>query len=145
MWDYAYNGFAIATSFAICALVTTYTLYYYTRKDRHSFTCAIYVFLWLTYFVNFCSLALITVDISMGKFVSSASSTSSTSTPATTSPAGREVTIPMYMTVMWKVIYWSIQVLSWIAIPICQSYVLRGEFTVVQKLWASIVENVRQT
>lgn len=47
-----------------------------------------------------------------------------------------------YMFILWSFVYWSIQILGWIFIPICQSYVERGEFSVIRKLIASILENI---
>jgi hypothetical protein len=53
--------------------------------------------------------------------------------------------IPIYMEGMWIIFYWSIQILAWIVIPICQSYVSNGEFSFFRRFVRSLWENVRKT
>jgi hypothetical protein len=44
---------------------------------------------------------------------------------------------------LWIIFYWSIQILAWIVIPICQSYVSNGEFSFFRRFVRSLWENVR--
>lgn len=43
--------------------------------------------------------------------------------------------------ILWHFIYWSSQVLTWIALPLIQSYALSGEFSPIQKLKSSLRTN----
>jgi len=42
---------------------------------------------------------------------------------------------------LWRIVYWTAQVLTWIVLPIMQSYSMAGEFTVSGKLKAAFIEN----
>ncbi|XP_077980885.1 G-protein coupled receptor-associated protein LMBRD2-like [Glandiceps talaboti] len=42
---------------------------------------------------------------------------------------------------MWKIVYWTSQILTWIVCPLMQSYSRAGEFTVRGKLKAALIEN----
>ncbi|OTF72868.1 LMBR1 domain-containing protein 2-like protein, partial [Euroglyphus maynei] len=44
---------------------------------------------------------------------------------------------------LWKFIYWSSQLLTWIILPIFQSYSMSGEFTVWKKIESSLKENLK--
>eukprot|EP01027_Heterolobosea_sp_BB2_P015396 GEZU01022030.1.p1 GENE.GEZU01022030.1~~GEZU01022030.1.p1 ORF type:complete len:589 (-),score=115.61 GEZU01022030.1:324-2090(-) len=52
------------------------------------------------------------------------------------------VSHPLYLKIIWNFIFWSIQLFSWIIIPLSQSYATTGEFTILRKLRAAIVENL---
>lgn len=43
---------------------------------------------------------------------------------------------------LWRVVYWTSQVLTWIILPLLQSYCMAGDFTVLRKLKSSFVENL---
>jgi len=47
------------------------------------------------------------------------------------------------MVITWHVLFWPLQILAWLFIPLLQSYVVSGEFTFIRKLIASVIENVR--
>lgn len=42
---------------------------------------------------------------------------------------------------MWRVVYWSSQLLSWILLPMMQSYVYAGDFTIWGKIKTALFEN----
>lgn len=42
---------------------------------------------------------------------------------------------------LWRVVYWTAQALTWIILPMMQSYSTAGDFTVVGKLKTAIIEN----
>lgn len=44
---------------------------------------------------------------------------------------------------LWQFIYWSSQVLTWLLLPIFQSYSMSGEFTPFRKIKSSFIENVK--
>ena len=43
---------------------------------------------------------------------------------------------------LWRVVYWSSQVLTWVILPIMQSYTQAGEFTVTGKLKSALWDNM---
>jgi hypothetical protein len=47
----------------------------------------------------------------------------------------------VHMVVLWLVFYISIQVLGWILLPLCQSFVATGEFTILSQIKAAVIEN----
>lgn len=42
---------------------------------------------------------------------------------------------------LWRIVYWSSQVLTWLVMPLMQSYAKAGEFTVQGKLKSALVDN----
>ncbi|CAG2165913.1 unnamed protein product [Oppiella nova] len=42
---------------------------------------------------------------------------------------------------LWRIVYWTAQVLTWIVLPLMQSYSMAGEFTVGGKLKAALIDN----
>ncbi|CAN8025451.1 unnamed protein product [Ixodes persulcatus] len=42
---------------------------------------------------------------------------------------------------LWRVVYWTSQALTWIILPLMQSYSTAGEFTVMGKLKRALIEN----
>ena len=42
---------------------------------------------------------------------------------------------------LWRIVYWTSQVLTWIVLPLMQSYSMAGEFTALGKLKAAFIEN----
>lgn len=45
------------------------------------------------------------------------------------------------LTTLWLVVYWTAQVLTWIVLPMMQSYSMSGEFNVWGKLKSAFIEN----
>ncbi|OQV19608.1 LMBR1 domain-containing protein 2 [Hypsibius exemplaris] len=48
---------------------------------------------------------------------------------------------PHVLPTLWRVLYWTCQFLSWLLLPLMQSYALAGEFSVGGKLLASLKRN----
>ncbi|CAG2112013.1 unnamed protein product, partial [Medioppia subpectinata] len=42
---------------------------------------------------------------------------------------------------LWRIVYWTSQVLTWIVLPLMQSYSMAGEFTAGGKLKAALIDN----
>jgi len=43
---------------------------------------------------------------------------------------------------LWRIVYWTSQALTWIVLPLMQSYSMAGDFTVLGKLRSSFFENL---
>lgn len=43
---------------------------------------------------------------------------------------------------LWRIVYWTSQVLTWLILPLLQSYCMAGDFTILRKLKSSFVENL---
>lgn len=43
---------------------------------------------------------------------------------------------------LWRIVYWTSQVLTWLILPLLQSYCMAGDFTVLSKLKSAFVENL---
>ncbi|XP_074642246.1 G-protein coupled receptor-associated protein LMBRD2-like isoform X2 [Tubulanus polymorphus] len=48
---------------------------------------------------------------------------------------------PHILPVLWRIVYWTSQLLTWIVLPMMQSYASAGDFTVAGKLKSSLIEN----
>ncbi|ULU06082.1 hypothetical protein L3Y34_018166 [Caenorhabditis briggsae] len=42
---------------------------------------------------------------------------------------------------LWRVVYWSAQILTWLILPLLQSYVTAGNFTIFGKIRAAVINN----
>ncbi|CAA88936.1 G-protein coupled receptor-associated protein LMBRD2 [Caenorhabditis elegans] len=42
---------------------------------------------------------------------------------------------------LWRVVYWSAQLLTWLILPLLQSYVTAGNFTILGKIRAAVINN----
>lgn len=42
---------------------------------------------------------------------------------------------------LWRIIYWSSQFLTWLIMPLMQSYLKAGDFTIKGKLKAAVIDN----
>uniref|UniRef100_A0A8R1EBZ5 Uncharacterized protein n=1 Tax=Caenorhabditis japonica TaxID=281687 RepID=A0A8R1EBZ5_CAEJA len=42
---------------------------------------------------------------------------------------------------LWRVVYWSAQMLTWLILPLLQSYVTAGNFTIFGKIRAAVINN----
>lgn len=42
---------------------------------------------------------------------------------------------------LWKVVYWTSQCLTWLILPLMQSYIKAGDFTVQGKLKSALIDN----
>lgn len=118
-----FNSTTILIYLAISLFLTIFLLYFYTSKNRLSWYN--YLCLGFTYWLGFGSLFLITIDIS--------------------SVIHQNEISPVVYTVMhffWIVVYWSIQLLAWVIIPILQSYVEQGHFSVWRRILGALFENL---
>lgn len=50
--------------------------------------------------------------------------------------------VPEYMLPnLWRIIYWTSQFLTWLIMPLMQSYLKAGDFTIKGKLKAALIDN----
>jgi hypothetical protein len=49
---------------------------------------------------------------------------------------------PLYLIICWNIVYWGIQVLAWLVIPICATYTYTGEFSFIRRVFAAALENI---
>ncbi|ODM93216.1 LMBR1 domain-containing protein 2 [Orchesella cincta] len=66
------------------------------------------------------------------------STTNSTEPPCTVPPSYVSASV---MTNLWRVVYWTSQLLTWLILPMMQSYVQAGEFTIKGKLRSALLDN----
>ena len=48
---------------------------------------------------------------------------------------------PHILPTLWRIIYWTSQVLTWLVLPMMQSYANAGDFTVAGKIKSALIEN----
>ncbi|KAI1295474.1 G-protein coupled receptor-associated protein LMBRD2 [Halotydeus destructor] len=72
-----------------------------------------------------------------------------TFSPSTEAPDGSETCqqpwsyVPgRVLPTLWRIVYWSGQVLTWLILPMMQSYSMAGDFTVLKKIRSSFIENI---
>ena len=114
---------SLITSIIASAVLSFFLIRYYTSKSRKYVNWFLYVPLYLLYTFLFSSVSLITLDTSI----------------ALTSPG---VVPDSALVICWNIIYYSIQLFSWIILPIFQVYSYTGEFTVYGKVIHSFIENL---
>lgn len=42
---------------------------------------------------------------------------------------------------LWRIVYWTSQCLTWLILPLMQSYIKAGDFTVQGKLKSALIDN----
>ncbi|KAL9646875.1 hypothetical protein ABK040_013735 [Willaertia magna] len=122
IWDWFFY-FSLAISFVVASLISFGVVRYYTSQNK-MFKWPIYVPLFITFTLLFTSVSLLTLDIS------------STLVSGDSSKADKS------LVVFWYIIYFSLQILSWLVLPLFGSYPYTGEFTVIRKILMAIVENL---
>jgi len=113
----------VATIFIVFAV-----LRYFAKESKLHW--GVYITMFLTYLTLFSSLALITIDLAAGLY------------SKRKLPDGAKNEPDRYMIILWQIMYWTIQVLAWIVIPVSQSFAFSAEFQLHRKLLASIIENI---
>ncbi len=125
-WYSIYDISSIVAYFFLCIALGIWMIHYYTKNAR--LPVGVYLTLLYSYVILFFALALVTIDLAAGLFASH-----------------NDPTMPreeLYLNVLWRVVYWSIQVLAWIVIPLCQAYPYSGEFTFLRKMAQAAWENI---
>lgn len=133
----------VATLFIVFAV-----LRYFTKKSKIPW--AVYITLFVTYVTLFYSLALITIDLSAGLYAKTklvvATSPSSSDAYTYSGAANDKPNVQnepqRYMVIIWQIMYWFIQLLAWIIVPVSQSYAFSAEFHFHRKLLGAIIENM---
>eukprot|EP00761_Pharyngomonas_kirbyi_P013224 gb/GECH01013251.1/.p1 GENE.gb/GECH01013251.1/~~gb/GECH01013251.1/.p1 ORF type:complete len:610 (+),score=113.56 gb/GECH01013251.1/:1-1830(+) len=120
----AVNIVSITVYLVLSAFITAGVLYYFTKKRKA--TPFVYTVLFFSYWINFASVALLSLDLSMAMYEEKHSG---------------EYDPKTYLKVIWQIVYWSIQVFAWVIIPFAQSYAVTGEFTILRKIRGSLLEN----
>lgn len=119
-------------------VLTLYLLHQYGNLKRQHFLVTLAVF--VAWFFSFLIIVILPLDVS-NTFYRECSSENKTA-------SGTKCVVPWtYMPAnvlfdLWRVIYWSSQILSWLLLPIMQSYVYAGDFTVWGKIKTAIYENL---
>ncbi|KAF0972649.1 hypothetical protein FDP41_008898 [Naegleria fowleri] len=107
----------------LAAAVLAFLVIWYTYQSRKYVSFFLYIPLYLNYTLLFISVSLITLDVSI----------------ALASPG---VLPDEALVWCWNIIYWTLQILSWIILPILQSYAYTGEFSLIGKLIRAILSNI---
>lgn len=42
---------------------------------------------------------------------------------------------------LWRIVYWTSQILTWLILPLMQSYIKAGDFTMQGKLKSALIDN----
>eukprot|EP00906_Rhabdomonas_costata_P036100 RCo050670 len=122
---------------ASLAVYTTLTLaiagvvlaYYTFRTSRH-IAWPVYATLYLALVVCFAPVPLLLVDISSAKSLEPSSDEQSICHPG--------------LVWAWQAVFWTIQVFTWVGLPVAQSFMeLSGHFKVTSRLAAAVVQNLR--
>ncbi len=86
-------------------------------------------------------------DLLSNKLISNYTNSSTTTTASSLIPIESPCLEPWsyapneVLPTLWRVVYWTAQLLTWIVLPIMQSYSMAGEFSVGGKLRAAFIEN----
>ncbi|KAG2385452.1 hypothetical protein C9374_003267 [Naegleria lovaniensis] len=114
---------SLAVSIVAAAVLAFLVIWFYTFQSRKYVSFFLYIPLYLNYTLLFTAVSLITLDVSI----------------ALSSPG---VLPDESLVYCWNIIYWSLQILSWIILPILQSYAYTGEFSFIGKILRAILSNI---
>ena len=110
----------------LSSIITLLLLLYYSRKNINKL---VFITAYITWLMNFILVILVPFDIFY-----------------TQTKKGKEKPIPSITEIIIKygygITYWGLFILSWIIIPLLQSYESSGEFTKMEKLKSSLKENI---
>ncbi|CAJ0945847.1 unnamed protein product, partial [Mesorhabditis belari] len=127
---------------AVCAL-TIYLLGKYGsyKRQRVSVTVAVFIAWYFSLIIVF----VLPLDVSMtlyNKCLTQKAFDNSTPTNGSLECEEPGGLVPNdTLLYMWRIVYWTAQVLCWLALPLMQSYVTAGEFTVGGRIKASLWSN----
>lgn len=134
---------------AVVFFATLITLNYYGTLRKKHFLVSFAVF--ISWFFSFLIIFILPMDVTntcyqdcLKRFVVKKINDSGNSTVTPPSHKCEEPWSYMPSNVLpdlWRVIYWSSQLLSWILLPIMQSYVYAGDFSVWGKFKTAMFEN----
>eukprot|EP01117_Protostelium_nocturnum_P005255 TRINITY_DN1910_c0_g1_i2.p1 TRINITY_DN1910_c0_g1~~TRINITY_DN1910_c0_g1_i2.p1 ORF type:complete len:622 (+),score=181.15 TRINITY_DN1910_c0_g1_i2:157-2022(+) len=98
-----------------------------------------YFLVWIGLFLNFLLFLLLPIDISAVRY---RNCLNTDEIPDEMCPHPLILIDNDALIVLWKIIYWSLFILCWTALPIWQSFCEVGQFTFLTKLKAAIRENI---
>eukprot|EP01080_Neovahlkampfia_damariscottae_P001555 gene1555-12681_t len=127
-----YDWTSLGVSLIFAIIITLTLMFYYSYKRRYAY--GVYITLFVTLFMLFYMSFMLTVDIAAGLNLCGERKHDL----GFTNCAGM---IPLHMVIIYNIMYWAIQVLSWIFIPYLQSYVKTGQIGYIRKIWGGFVDN----
>ncbi|KAF0975890.1 hypothetical protein FDP41_005217 [Naegleria fowleri] len=116
---------SLAFTLVIGTILSILILRYYTKSNP--FPWFLYIPLLITYLLLFTAVSLVCIDLA------SAISSDKLNKKQLADPA---------LVVLWRFIYWSLQILSWILLPVFQSYLYTGEFLAIFRWLRAILDNI---
>eukprot|EP01062_Namystynia_karyoxenos_P051308 TRINITY_DN40223_c0_g1_i1.p1 TRINITY_DN40223_c0_g1~~TRINITY_DN40223_c0_g1_i1.p1 ORF type:complete len:644 (+),score=220.35 TRINITY_DN40223_c0_g1_i1:83-1933(+) len=113
---------------AVAAVVSAHLLWYYTQHVWKSVGGPTLAAVYLCFLTTIVPVAFIVVDIdgATSRII-----------------AGHEAQPPGWLVVLWVVIFWLTQLMSWAVMPILQCYGPAGEFSWKGRLWSATKENLK--
>ncbi|KAK3727889.1 hypothetical protein QZH41_010612 [Actinostola sp. cb2023] len=158
------SGASLAIEMLLCFFLTLCLLHYFGnwRKQHILVTLAVFV----AWFFSFLIVEVLPLDVSdtfyrrclqehkhhsntntSYSLYSNTSTTTTSFTPTATTPRPAQCQPPWsslpanVLPDLWRIVYWSSQILSWIILPIMQSYSYAGDFSVRGKVKTALYEN----
>ncbi|KAG2386550.1 hypothetical protein C9374_002294 [Naegleria lovaniensis] len=116
---------SLAFTLVIGTILSILILRFYTKSNP--FPWFLYIPLLITYLMLFTAVSLVCIDLA------SAISSGKLNKKQLADPA---------LVVLWRFIYWSLQILSWILLPVFQSYLYTGEFLAIFRWLRAILDNI---
>ncbi|KAL9650435.1 hypothetical protein ABK040_004659 [Willaertia magna] len=114
---------SLGLTLLIGSILTISILRYYTKSSP--FPWFLYFPLFITYLLLFTAVSLVCIDLA-----------GALSAPEHHTQANQTLVI------IWRVIYWSLQALSWVLLPFFQGYLYTGEFKAIFRWLRAIADNL---
>ncbi|KAM7542478.1 hypothetical protein Aperf_G00000016730 [Anoplocephala perfoliata] len=116
-------------------VLTLYSSYYYGQWNRQPVVCTIsYTIGWL---ISFLFVGVLPIDIS-----STFAYQNEIHNVSMDLASSYFIFVDMHtLNVFWISVYWAAQLLTWIILPIMESYAGSGEFTALRKLRSAVIDN----
>jgi len=126
-----YDVISISVYTTLSLIVTVLILHAFTSK--HKPPIPIILILVYSYCMSLSALSLLSIDVADGLYHTR---------DARSNDSNGAYQSPQYLRILWLTFYWSIQILAWILLPVCQAYLDQGHFTWYRKLFGAIIANL---
>ena len=131
-----------AVEFVVVFIATLIVLHQYGNLRKQHFLVTLAVF--TSWFFSFLIIFILPLDVSNTYYLECEEHFKSLNNSNNTKS---DCVVPWshmpsyFLPDLWRIVYWSSQILSWLLLPIMQSYVYAGDFTIWGKIKTALYEN----
>ena len=131
--------------FIVVFIATLLILHQYGNLRKQHFLVSLAVF--TSWFFSFLIIFILPLDVSNTFYLDCKLNVEKFNISANMSIPVRRCVMPwshmsdFFLPDLWRIVYWSSQILSWLLLPMMQSYAYAGNFTIWGKIKTAVYEN----